>query len=154
MDRKLAIAITCLALAACSGENDEQDNVSTRSYKGHEVDVDSNNFVSVYPHTLGTRLDDCQTCHTTSYSEYTCYECHDHTPEQMEDAHVQENIFEFKDCAVCHPTGREGEGEIFRRNYYQGLQAEGGQDNGSVDVSQGTQEGGLVLKIGQANTDE
>lgn len=64
MERKLVIAIACLALtsAACSG-NSTEDNVSTRSYKGHEVDVDSNNFVSVYPNTLGTRLDDCQTCH-------------------------------------------------------------------------------------------
>lgn len=38
--------------------------VSSHSYKGHESDEDSNNFVSVFPDSLGTRLDDCQTCHT------------------------------------------------------------------------------------------
>ncbi len=94
----------------------------------------------------------CQTCHTVSYSEYTCYECHDHTPEQMEDAHAQEDIFEFDGCAVCHPTGQEGEGELFRRNYYNDVQAE--IDNGGVEISLGTQENAVVLKIGQANADE
>jgi hypothetical protein len=36
---------------------------SSRSYRGHASDADINNFVTVYPHTVGTRLDDCQTCH-------------------------------------------------------------------------------------------
>jgi hypothetical protein len=43
---------------------DDEDVVSSRAYKGHENDMDVNNFVRVYPHTVGTRLDDCQTCHT------------------------------------------------------------------------------------------
>jgi hypothetical protein len=58
------IAIATLALLCASCSSKDEDRVSSRSYKGHEVDVDSNNFVSVYPHTLGTRLDDCQACHT------------------------------------------------------------------------------------------
>jgi hypothetical protein len=37
---------------------------SSRSYQGHASDTDINNFVKAYPHTVGTRLDDCQTCHT------------------------------------------------------------------------------------------
>ena len=37
--------------------------VSSRAYKGHESDLDTNNFVNAYPAALGTRLDDCQTCH-------------------------------------------------------------------------------------------
>ncbi|MCP4543971.1 MAG: hypothetical protein GY832_43205 [Chloroflexi bacterium] len=95
----------------------------------------------------------CQTCHTRSYSEHTCYECHDHTPEQMEEAHAQENIFEFNDCAVCHPTGQEGEGELFRRNYYEGFEAEGEPGYHGIQISQGTQENELVLKVGQVNID-
>ena len=37
---------------------------SSRSYQGHASDADINNFVTAYQHTVGTRLDDCQTCHT------------------------------------------------------------------------------------------
>ncbi len=36
---------------------------SSRSYQGHASDTDINNFVKANPHTVGTRLDDCQTCH-------------------------------------------------------------------------------------------
>ncbi|MBU1700904.1 MAG: hypothetical protein KJ970_14090 [Candidatus Eisenbacteria bacterium] len=37
---------------------------SSLSYQGHENDTDSDNLIAVYPALLGTRLDDCQTCHT------------------------------------------------------------------------------------------
>ncbi len=37
--------------------------VSSRAYSGHESDMDANNFVNAFPVTVGTRLDDCQTCH-------------------------------------------------------------------------------------------
>lgn len=39
------------------------DITSSRAYQGHTSDADINNFVRVYQHTVGTRLDDCQTCH-------------------------------------------------------------------------------------------
>lgn len=87
---------------------------------------------------------DCQTCHTQTYSDHTCYECHDHTPEQMEEVHAQEDIFEFENCAVCHPTGQEGEGEIFRDSYESG-EGEGGDS----DVYQGAQENVPIQEIGQ-----
>jgi len=51
----------------------------------------------------------CQTCHTQSYATHTCYECHDHTPEQMQEVHAQENLFEIENCVECHPTGEQGE---------------------------------------------
>ncbi|HLA40168.1 MAG TPA: hypothetical protein VJ417_09230, partial [Candidatus Glassbacteria bacterium] len=41
-----------------------QGLVSSRAYKGHATDPDMNHFVSIYPSTAGTLLDDCQTCHT------------------------------------------------------------------------------------------
>ncbi|MCU0723067.1 MAG: hypothetical protein MUC63_05560, partial [Planctomycetes bacterium] len=52
--------------AGCSNEDTWTPStpVSSRSYKGHETDADANNLVAVYPSILGTRLDDCQTCHT------------------------------------------------------------------------------------------
>ncbi len=51
----------------------------------------------------------CETCHIDSYAKYTCYECHDHQPEQMEAVHVAENVMEYETCAACHPTGIPGE---------------------------------------------
>jgi mono/diheme cytochrome c family protein len=87
----------------------------------------------------------CQTCHTYSYSEHTCYECHDHTPEQMEEAHAKEEIFEFENCAVCHPTGQEGEGELFRASY--GLEQAGGDSDTAPDPQVLEQEHILVLGI-------
>lgn len=54
--------VFALLISACSSSSDP-DEVSSRAYKGHESDLDANNFVSIYPDTIGTRLDDCHTCH-------------------------------------------------------------------------------------------
>jgi hypothetical protein len=54
---------------------------------------------------------DCLTCHTASYAEHTCYECHDHTPEQMQQVHLAENLPDYAACIECHPTGAQGEAE-------------------------------------------
>lgn len=82
----LILTLSLPLLAACSDEDQPiQDKVSSRSYKGHESDKDANNFVSVYPASVGTRLDDCQTCHgggtfTDSKGDSTfknaCDHCH------------------------------------------------------------------------------
>lgn len=55
---------------------------SSRSYKGHEDDTDINNLVAAYPALTGTRLDDCQTCHTGTIEDgrlvrNSCDHCHD-----------------------------------------------------------------------------
>jgi hypothetical protein len=72
-------------LLSCSESDDDDDDivgqVSSRAYKGHENDLDSNNLVSVYPSLVGTRLDDCQTCHTGKIEEgklagSSCDHCH------------------------------------------------------------------------------
>jgi mono/diheme cytochrome c family protein len=59
----------------------------------------------------------CQTCHTENYAANTCYECHDHQPDEMQEVHEAEGLVEYADCAACHPTGVEGEGEIYRDSY-------------------------------------
>jgi len=59
----------------------------------------------------------CQTCHTDNYAEYTCYECHDHTPDDMEQKHAQEEILEYEKCADCHPTGEPDQGKLYRDDY-------------------------------------
>ena len=47
--------------AACA--RDERAGVSSRAYRGHESYRDVTNFVAVHRDAVGTRLDDCQTCH-------------------------------------------------------------------------------------------
>lgn len=56
----------------------------------------------------------CQTCHIATYTEHTCYECHDHKPEDMAAAHEQEGIFDFQQCIDCHPTGAAGEAGMLK----------------------------------------
>jgi len=57
-------ALFAAATYACSSSDPSDPVVSSRSYRGHESDLDVTNFVNVYPDAVGTRLDDCQTCHT------------------------------------------------------------------------------------------
>lgn len=54
----------------------------------------------------------CTTCHVENYYTNTCYGCHDHTPEQMQDAHVAENIIDYSACTTCHPTGQPDEARM------------------------------------------
>ncbi len=59
-----AVLISVLNMS-CSDDSGTRpgNEVSSRSYQGHATDTDINNFIQVYPHAAGTRLDDCQTCH-------------------------------------------------------------------------------------------
>lgn len=52
---------------------------------------------------------ECQVCHTGAYDEYTCYECHEHQPEEVETSHLAEGISgeQIVNCLQCHPTGLE-----------------------------------------------
>ena len=70
-DGHLLVLIGALILGVSMIMNCSDDNgtgpstlTSSRAYKGHAADADINNFVRTYQHTVGTRLDDCQTCHT------------------------------------------------------------------------------------------
>lgn len=59
-----------LAYGNTSCNTNDDGLVTSRSYKGHENALDANNFVTAYPETLGTRLDDCQTCHKGARFSY------------------------------------------------------------------------------------
>ncbi len=76
---------TSLQAPAGNGMEISSSGVTSRSYNGHHADkFDINNFVSVYPKKVGTRLDDCQTCHLNrnvtqggkSVYKNTCDYCH------------------------------------------------------------------------------
>ena len=44
----------------------------------------------------------------------TCYECHDHDPQEDRRLHAQEGLDEIDACAGCHPTGAAGEAARYR----------------------------------------
>ena len=44
----------------------------------------------------------CRTCHETSLSTYTCYGCHEHTPQNVIPKHSEEGIRDLTNCARCH----------------------------------------------------
>lgn len=55
---------TLLALALpAAASAQENPGATSRSYRGHDSGRDIANFVGAYPATVGSRLDDCQTCH-------------------------------------------------------------------------------------------
>ncbi|MFZ5916662.1 MAG: hypothetical protein ACOYZ7_07005 [Chloroflexota bacterium] len=56
----------------------------------------------------------CETCHSDSYVQHSCYGCHDHQPDQMRDVHEKEQIADFDDCITCHPSGQPDEAERYR----------------------------------------
>jgi hypothetical protein len=49
----------------------------------------------------------CATCHPDSLREYTCYGCHEHEPQRMQEKHDDKDIFDLSDCAGCHPNGKK-----------------------------------------------
>ena len=60
---RLLSVIFALALLGADCAAQERAVVSSRSYRGHASDRDIATFVSAYRGTIGSRLDDCQTCH-------------------------------------------------------------------------------------------
>ena len=50
----------------------------------------------------------CVTCHERSdYRQYTCYGCHEHTPENIRREHIEEGIRDFRNCVECHRNADE-----------------------------------------------
>lgn len=50
----------------------------------------------------------CATCHVRNdYSRYTCYGCHEHSPEKIRREHIEEGIRDFKNCTECHRNADE-----------------------------------------------
>ncbi len=53
---------------------------------------------------------DCASCHqNNNYKEYTCYGCHDHTPEKVRQGHEKVGIYSYQNCLICHPGGDKEE---------------------------------------------
>jgi hypothetical protein len=54
---------------------------------------------------------DCKICHMSRYTEYTCYGCHDHQPDEIAQTHLEKGIgpVELVECTKCHLAGRTEE---------------------------------------------
>lgn len=54
---------------------------------------------------------ECKRCHDTSksFSLYTCYNCHEHSPGRIAEKHIKEGIVNFVNCVNCHRSGDEME---------------------------------------------
>jgi len=75
---------------------------STQKWKPSTFDH-SNKFVLDKDHNAK-----CITCHAeNNYKKYTCYGCHEHSPEKIRREHLEENINNFEDCVSCHKSGDE-----------------------------------------------
>lgn len=50
----------------------------------------------------------CTACHTETYTGYTCYTCHEHQPDSIQERHTAAGIpaAELAACTACHPDGR------------------------------------------------
>jgi hypothetical protein len=76
---------------------------------------ESARFDHTFPldHGDGGRIP-CRTCHEQprNWKSYTCYGCHEHTPQRIRREHLEEGIERnLDDCVRCHATGRKEEGE-------------------------------------------
>jgi hypothetical protein len=58
---------------------------------------------------------ECSTCHLKGdYRSYTCYGCHEHSPDRMRSEHREEGIVDLDKCARCHRSANgddDGEGD-------------------------------------------
>jgi hypothetical protein len=68
--------------------------------------------------------EDCGTCHARpdDLTTYTCYGCHEHTPQRVRAEHLEEGIEDFERCESCHRSSDEEEAERAWRR----LRGEGG----------------------------
>ncbi len=56
----------------------------------------------------------CTTCHPGTYTEQTCFGCHDHEPTALLAQHREAGLEDAEACAECHKTGLAGEVEGLR----------------------------------------
>lgn len=55
---------------------------------------------------------ECSSCHIkNNYSTYTCYSCHEHTPDRIRSEHRDEGIRDLDNCVRCHRSADGEDGE-------------------------------------------
>ena len=54
----------------------------------------------------------CVKCHLRNdYGNYTCYQCHEHSFNKIRAEHVEEGIYDYKNCTECHRSADKEEAE-------------------------------------------
>jgi len=132
--RSLDIA-GAFVVAGCSDDDDDPAAPvieSSRSYQGHATDADINAFVRTYQHTVGTRLDDCQTCHRGA------------TVLDEEQGEVRANPCDFCHYVIHPPTDWTGLPEDFAEtlNAYGAAYAAAGRNEAAVQAIAGADSDG------------
>ncbi len=52
----------------------------------------------------------CAVCHINNvFTTYTCYGCHEHTPNNILSEHNEEGIYNINNCVRCHKSANEGD---------------------------------------------
>jgi hypothetical protein len=69
----------------------------------------------------------CVVCHTGSYAQNTCYGCHDHEEQAMNEIHAKLGLQSIQNCMECHPTGQEGEAERWMEQQASSLNGQNSQ---------------------------
>lgn len=132
--------------------------VSSRAYKGHENEKDTTTFVNAYPEALGTRLDDCQTCHksatlaTTSkpVTKNACDFCHliqhpDSTITDTQPTKYSDTLNPFGAAYLAAGRNKAGLTSI------DGSDADGDGSANGVEIKDGKYPGEAASKPGQPN---
>jgi len=51
---------------------------------------------------------ECVKCHLNhDYGKYTCYGCHEHSPSEIREKHLEEGIEDYEKCTECHRNADE-----------------------------------------------
>lgn len=67
---------------------------------------------------IGEHAASCRTCHTgKDHSTYTCYGCHEHSPDRIARQHAEEGIQDLRNCVRCHRDGTEHGGNERREGH-------------------------------------
>ena len=71
---------------------------------------------ATFEHTKYFRFDKdhpsrCADCHnmTASLKTYSCYNCHEHTPQKIASEHLEEGIRDYTNCVACHRSANKHE---------------------------------------------
>ncbi len=93
---------------SCHGDDQPSNHYSGQCSACHSTNSWGNvSFSHSFPLNHGGAKSECAACHPDSLSVYTCYECHKHEPQKMQEKHEEKDIFDLSNCAACHPNGKK-----------------------------------------------
>ncbi len=103
----------------CHKADQPADNIHFQSQASCGTCHSTSHWIpATFDHNRYFRLDSdhrtsCKTCHTKgdNYKRYTCYNCHEHSPDNIANEHREEGIYNYQNCMKCHRNGKAEEDE-------------------------------------------